>query len=103
MKTDQSRTLFFLVHDLSNDNHLFLNENKMNAMNIQYSPIFDPWDNFAGARYFYQLFNKTVIIDDDAYVKMIQEENFKEILGVINDAQVVKSSRLQKVFLVEFE
>jgi hypothetical protein len=72
-------------------------------MTFEYAPSFDPWDNFAAARYLYEQRHATTISTDMEYVKMIHTDEFKDILGQVNAAEVLASSKHGKTFLMDAE
>lgn len=93
MKREDRRLLKFLVLNKSDQTFLFSDNTKeTSVLSIKYSPKFDPWDNFAAGRYFYELFHDITITHDDDYVKMIQDEKFRAILGKINDSKILQSN-----------
>lgn len=94
MKGEDHRLLKFFVLNKSDQTFLFSDNTETSLLSIKYSPKFDPWDNFAAARYFYELFHDITITHDDDYVKMIQDEEFRAILGKINDSKILQSNIL---------
>ncbi|CAD8126972.1 unnamed protein product [Paramecium sonneborni] len=78
------------------------NSQELDFYKINYHPEFDPNDFFAAARLLYQLSYQTKILTLEQYVEILYKSEFKELLKVIIKGDVIKSTKDEKIILIEF-
>lgn len=84
--TTPSRQVMILIYDPSTKDYIFDRDaQSTKIISFDYNPSFDPWDNMAVGRFLYQKQKKMGVNTDMKFVGMLEDEDFTELLNLINN------------------
>ncbi|CAD8044035.1 unnamed protein product [Paramecium primaurelia] len=82
--------------------YFIYNSKELDFFNISYYPEFDPNDFFAAARLLYQMTYSIQIQNLEQYVEILYKNQYKELLRVVTQGEIIKSTKDEKIILIEF-
>ncbi|CAK72664.1 unnamed protein product (macronuclear) [Paramecium tetraurelia] len=87
----------------SEDQFIYQSE-ALDLYSIKYSPSFDTNDFFAAARLLFQISQQQIHQDltIELYADLLLTKEFKEILGIINQGVILKSTTQEKVIQINY-